>query len=239
MVRAASLAAFALLTLQVAPAAQDNGRDRASATTVSTREPDLSGVWMGVDASAADVFNVAELARLYTTEARRKMQQMTAQDDPALRCIPHAFPRALMVPKPFQIVQAPGMLAILIETMHAYRLIPTDGRRHPGEDLLYPTFQGDSVGHWEGDTLVVDVVAFNGQTWLADGRIKPAGASVGAWFTSDELHIVERWRRVDASRLEYQATVEDPQVLTRPWKTSKVVLKRQPITQINEVICNR
>ena len=69
---------------------------------------------------------------------------------------------------------------------------------------------------WEGDTLIVDVTSFNGKIWLADGADKPTPTSTGGWFTSEALHVVERWCRVDLDTLEYQATVEDPKVLTGP-----------------------
>jgi hypothetical protein len=95
---------------------------------------------------------------------------------------------------------------------HIYRYIPTDGRSHT-EDL-FPSYQGDSVGRWEGDTLVVDVTTLNGRVWLAGAQDHPTPTSVGGWITSDASHLVERWRLLDANALEYQATVEDPKVLT-------------------------
>jgi hypothetical protein len=162
------------------------------------------------------------------------MRQLSEKDDPALRCIPYTFPRAIMLARPFQVIQAPGLVTILIESMHTFRIIPTDGRQHPRPEVLFPTFHGDSVGHWEGNTLVVDVVSIKEETWLADGRARPTPTSTGAWFTSDERHMVERWRRIDAGTLEYQATIEDPKVLTGPWTTPKVTVVRASVDRIEE-----
>jgi hypothetical protein len=96
---------------------------------------------------------------------------------------------------------------------------------------------GDSAGRWDGDTLVVDVISFNGEGWLASPQDKPTTASTGVWLTSASMHITERWRRVDADTLEYRATVEDAEMLTMPWETPAVTLKRQPLDRIDEVIC--
>jgi hypothetical protein len=200
-------------------------------------EPDLSGIWSGVERGSTagkDDFNLAELERLYRADIRARMKQLSAKDDPALRCVPYTFPRAITVPRPFQIVQAPGLVTILVEAMHSFRIIPTDGRPHPGADVLFPTFHGDSVGRWEGDTLIVDVVSTKGEGWLAGPRARPTPTSPGVWLTSDALHIVERWRRVDAATLEYQATVEDSKMLSGPWTTPRVAVRRAPLDAIRE-----
>ena len=242
MVRAAVMISVWMFTASIPVAGQTRGT--APATTTAGRaprtpwgEPDLSGIWAGAGLGATpghDTFNLTELERLYRPETRAKMRQLSEKDDPALRCIPYTFPRAIALPRPFQIIQAPGLVTVLIESMHTFRIIPTDGRHHPGPELLFPTFHGDSVGRWEGDTLVVDVVGTNGETWLADGRARPTATSTGAWLTSDALHVVERWRRVDSGTLEYRATIEDPKVLSGPWKTPAVVVKRAPVDQIQE-----
>jgi hypothetical protein len=203
-------------------------------------EPDLSGVWRGVSLGAAggrDTFNLAQLERLYTPAARARMTQLSARDDPTLRCLPPAFPRAAMLGHALQIVQRPGFAFVFTEAYPAARIIPTTGRPHTGEQYLYPTHMGDSTARWEGDTLVVDVISFNGQGWLASGGDKPTGASAGVWPTSQALHVVERWRRVDAGTLEYRATVEDPQMLTAPWETPMVTFARQPADRIEEALC--
>ena len=198
-------------------------------------EPDLSGIWVAANLNAK-THNLAVLETLYRPEAKAAIAHMTDVDDPLLRCIPYGIPRAyLSSPWPFQIVQSPGVTVILTEYYHAFRVIPTNGRPHPTD--VYPTYFGDSAGRWEGDTLVVDVTAFNGKTWLSD-RDKPTPTSVGAWPTSDALHVVERWRRADAETLEYEAFIDDPKMLTGPWTTPKVSLERAPDgTRIAEAMC--
>ena len=113
---------------------------------------------------------------------------------------------------PSQIVQTPGQVVLLYENRNTFRVIPTDGRPH--RDDVEPTWNGDAVGRWEGDTLVVDVTNIIDESWLgADG-----------WFHSDALHVVERFRR-DGNTLTYSATVEDPKMFTGPWELTPRTLR--------------
>jgi hypothetical protein len=215
------------------------GRGTPAAPT-SWGEPDLTGVWKGEALGAGsgrDTFNLTQLEGLYKPEARARMKDLSAKDDPTMRCAPPAFPRAAMLGHPVQIVQRPGFAFVLTEAYPIYRIIPTTGRGHTSEQYLYPTHTGDATGRWEGDTLVVDVISFNGEGWLASAQDKPTSASTGVWLTSPAMHVVERWRRVDADTLEYQATVEDPQMLTQSWQTPVVTLKRQSVDRIEEALC--
>jgi hypothetical protein len=111
-----------------------------------------------------------------------------------------------------QIVQNSSTVAFLYEDRPGpyFRIVYTDGRTHP-EDLDKSYF-GDSIGHWEGDTLVVDVVGLNDETWLGSGTVGPKYAMMH----SDQLHVVERWTRT-GDVLTYEATVEDPVMFTKPW----------------------
>ena len=95
---------------------------------------------------------------------------------------------------------------MMIEFAHAYRIIPLDGRPHVGENLKL--WQGDSRGRWEGNTLVVDVTNHNDKTWF----------DIVGDFHSDAMRVVERFTVVDADTIDYEATIEDPKVYTRPWK---------------------
>ena len=116
----------------------------------------------------------------------------------------------------FEILQSPGFVTILYSWNHAYRTIPLDGRPHLPASITL--FNGDSRGHWEGNTLVVDVTNLNDQTWFdAHGTIH-----------SDALHVVERWTVVDANTINYEATLEDPKAFTRSWKIA------YPIDRIKE-----
>ena len=125
-------------------------------------------------------------------------------DDPTAHCFPAGVPRSMYVPTSFQIVQTPGYLVVLHERI-AWRIIPLNGRAHlPASIRLW---QGDSVGRWEGDTLVVDTTNFNGKTWLNEG----------SEVISYAEHVVERFTPTGPDSIDYEATVDDPVVYTRPW----------------------
>jgi hypothetical protein len=171
-------------------------------------------------------------ASLYQPWAAAKAKTLGDKDDPSLRCVPTAFGTLGLslfdVGAVGQIVQTPKFVVMLTETYHGFQIIPTDGRPH--RDTVPPSYRGDAVGHWEGDTLVVDKTNFSDVNWIsAEGRIS---------FHSDALHIVERYRRVDANTLEVEATVEDPKVLTGPWIPAKQALQLAPFDQIMELACS-
>jgi len=132
--------------------------------------------------------------------------------DPTFTCGPPGVPR---LGPASQIVQSPGQVVFLYATGEGnyFRVIPTDGRAHRTD--LDPSYMGDSVGHWEGDTLVVDVIGFNDETWLTASR---------GYFHSEAMHVIERYTR-EGNTLHYQATVEDPNVFTRPWTMNPRTLR--------------
>jgi hypothetical protein len=203
-------------------------------------EPNLIGVWRAAPLGAGsgrDTFNLAKLEELYTRGARARMTALSASDDPTMRCTPPAFPRAAMLGHPVQIIQRPGFAFVFTEAYPVFRIIPTTGRPHTSPKYLFPTQMGDSTARWEGDTLVVDVISFNGEGWLASPSDRPTSASTGVWSTSDAMHVVERWRRTGADTLEYQARVEDPNMLTMPWETPTVTFTRLAVDRIEEVLC--
>ena len=126
-------------------------------------------------------------------------------DDPTAHCFVAGIPRSMYVPQPIQILQPPGYIVMLFERM-SWRTVPLDGRAHIPDTIRL--WQGDSVGRWEGDTLVVDTANFNGKTWLNE---------VGE-IVSHAEHVVERLTPVDGDTINYEAVVTDPVVYTRPWK---------------------
>ncbi|MBI4888552.1 MAG: hypothetical protein HY824_15760 [Acidobacteria bacterium] len=145
-------------------------------------------------------------------------------DDPTGLCLPPGVPRVSMLGLyPQQFIQTPNAMVILYEYANSHRLIRLNAA-HP-DDVL-PGYMGDSVGRWEGDTLVVDVTGFNDRTWIA-------GAGT---FHTEALHVVERYTRVDADQINYEARVEDPNVLTRPWVLRTTMMRREG-TRIEENIC--
>jgi hypothetical protein len=150
-----------------------------------------------------------------------------AIDDPMARCLPPGVPRVTSLGAlfPMQIVHQPKLVVMLYEVFHVFRVIPIDAS-HP-EDVE-PSYMGDSVGRWEGDTLVVDVTGFNDETWLA---------GVGS-FHSEDLHVTERYTRVDYNTIHYQATMVDPKVFTKPWTTRNTIMLR-PGTRLREYECQQ
>ena len=137
----------------------------------------------------------------------------TTSDDPVMDCKPLGVPRVML--PPLQIIQTPGLVAILYEsnvTTSTYRLIYTDGRPHQKD--ADPSYLGDSIGHWDGDALVVDVTDLNDDSWLGGGQ--QGANSQYAIFHSDQEHVIERYSR-QGDTLTYEATVEDPVMLTKPW----------------------
>lgn len=233
---AAVVAALSIACGGTAPETSGAG----SAARTPWGEPDLMGVWQGQALGAQagkDTFNLAALEAAYTPEARTRMQKMSTKDDPLMRCAPPPFPHAAKLGQRIQIVQSPGFAFVFTEAYPVARIIPTSGRPHTQAEYLFPNHMGDSTARWEGDTLVVDVISFNGEGWLAGPLDKPTGASPGVWLTSPAMHITERWRRIDAGTLEYRARIEDPDLLTMPWETPAVTLTRQPVDVIDEALC--
>jgi len=145
-------------------------------------------------------------------------------DDPTALCLPSGIPRIVMLGLfPQQIIQTPQQVVMLYEYMNVFRVIPLNAK-HP--DDLIPAYMGNSVGHWEGDTLVVDVIGFNDKTWL----------SGTGTLHSDALHITERFTRVSKDRINYQVTMEDPKVFTKPWVLNSSLMLREG-TRLQEYVC--
>jgi len=134
-------------------------------------------------------------------------------NDPILKCNPVGIPRILFFPQPIELVQTPDRVFMFFERDHEWRQVWTDGRGHAKDPE--PTWMGDSIGKWDGDTFVVDSVGFNDKSWL-DFYGDPH---------SDELHLVERYKRVDQNTLTMQLIVEDPKAYTATWTGDTKMLK--------------
>ena len=228
---------FVLLATPVSTIAQ-NRKALPPVPRTAEGHPDLSGVWQpgsdkpGTWEEANQGVGVAEPGRAEPVRkgANPPYQPWAAKlvleaynrrnaDDYVARCIPELDLGGLSL-YPNQFVQTPNLIVILIEVRHAFRIIPLN-QKHP-EDLD-PAWLGDSVGRWEGDTLVVDIVGF---------KERPVGSKIN----TDALHIVERFTRVDYNTIEYSATVDDPKALLHPYTiTSKYMLR--PGTRIQEYVC--
>jgi hypothetical protein len=156
-------------------------------------------------------------------EVDSRSQDQRGYDDPTAHCFPGGVPREFYVPQPVEVLQPPGYVVFLFERM-SWRIVPLDGRPHIPDWIRL--WQGDSVGHWEGDTLVIDSTNFNGKTWLnQNGEV-----------VSHAEHVVERLTPIDGNTFRYEATVTDPVVYTRPW-TIAFPMRRQD-GEILEVACH-
>jgi hypothetical protein len=150
----------------------------------------------------------------------KELNENQVKEDPALGCGPPGLPR---LGPPQRIFQTPRDIAILYEDLNGnyFRTIPTDGRPH--RTNIEASAHGDSVGHWEGDTLVIEATNFTEDTWLGDDGL----------FHSDELRVTERLRR-SGDTMTWEATVEDPVVLVEPWKLTPRTLTLLPGVEIEE-----
>jgi len=194
--------------------------------------PDLSGIWQagGVSlfgetgeavpsaAGAGATPRPKREAPPYQDWALAKVKQLNADaaHAPGAQCLLPGPVVATGWPMPYEIVQNAKKTYILYEAMHAFRIIPTDGRPHPKD--LDPTYMGDSTGRWEGDTFVVDAIGFNDKTWL-DGN---------GHFHSEDLHLTERYTLNADQTITYVAIAEDPKVLTKPWTVTTLTLRHPP-----------
>ena len=218
----AAICALALSALATSAAAQPIAR-------TAEGRPDLSGIWQAINAAGVNILphhaepdmpaglGVVEGNEIpYTPAAAAKQRENYANRaklDPVGKCFLPGVPRATYMGFPFQIVQTSNQVTMLYEYAHTVRNIFMNSP-HPKGPIEW--WMGDSRGRWEGDTLVVDVVHFNDQTWF-----DRAGN-----HHSEALHVVERYTPVDRDHLDYEVTIEDPKVFTRPWKMSMPLYRR-------------
>jgi hypothetical protein len=200
---------------------------------------DLTGVWsqnMPASARAYDNFTFFKDEPPMTPWAEAKYKTakpsfgphsfpISETNDPVYHgCYPPGVPRVFLHPLIMEIVQTPARVIFLFEYDQMRRVIYTDGRGH--DPATGPTWMGDSIGHWEGDTLVVDTLNFNDKTWL--DRIGHPH--------SEALHIVERLRKPDPNSLVDELTMEDPKAYTRPL-TAQLIYKLRPKWSVLEQFC--
>lgn len=232
------------LFVMSAPLAAQPSAERPAPRTADGK-PDMSGIWVATGAlllfEGEEAFAAARAADAaagrppgnsgeappYQPEAEAQRQYFLGRqgiDDPMARCLLTGVPRIKFRPLPFEIVQLPDRVIMLYEIHHAFRIIPTDGRPPP-EDAE-PSYLGESVARWDGDTLVVDVTSFNDKTWLT---------GVGTIHT-EALRVTERYTRDSFDTIRYEATMEDPAVLTKPF-TIRETFRLRPGERIREYEC--
>src|SRR5262245_12164738 len=218
-----------------APARQVPPSPRPSAPTAYNgprtpdRKPDLNGIWQVLGTAHWDIeghsagegvpagFSVVDGGTIpyqpWALAKRNENAQNRLTADPLRRCFLPGVPRAMYLPLPFEITQTPKHVLIAYEFAHATRTIFLDGTP-PLDDLDF--WMGDARGKWDGDTLVVDTVSLGDKTWF----------DLAGNFHSDALKVVERFTPMDATHLNYEATIDDAKVFTRPWKMSMVIYRR-------------
>ena len=236
-----SLAVTLALCAAAALGAQD--QSPAGIPRLASGKPDFSGIWQTLSEADYDLqphsgrrdaplgpgaVDGGALPYLPGALAQKEANfAARAADDPRLRCYTLGIPRSVYYPAPFQILERDRDLTLVHQFGNQVRTIHTNGTLHPAE-THQEFWLGDSRGHWEGDTLVVDVTDFNDRTWL-----DRAGD-----YHSTELHVVERWRFVDRDTIAYSARVEDPQVYSRPWRIEILLnRRREPNFELIEDYC--
>src|SRR5215471_4037161 len=220
-----------LIPLHVSAQGRGRGQGKQEKAGPFTRlpdgKPDMQGYWetrnfftafdlethekaeFGVPAGRGVIVDPPDGKIPYQPWAAAKKKDLVEHhmfEDPQAHCYLSGVPRQMYTPFGFQILQPPGSVLLLYEAFHSYRIIPLDARPHISNAIRL--FEGDSRGHWEGDTLVVDVTNQNESTWF----------DMTGNFHSDALHVIEHYTPVDANTIKYEATLEDPKVFTRPFK---------------------
>jgi len=246
----AATAALALLLLAAIASPSRAQAQAYKAPKAADGHPDLGGIWeymgtanwdlqdhpaepgplwqlgaIGAMPAGQSVVEGSEIPYLPAAAAKKKRNFENRRTlDPEAKCYLPGIPRANYMPYPFQIVQSPRGILFVYEYATANRMVNMGKPQEAGSD----TWMGTSNGHWEGDTLVVDVTGLNGLSWFD---------RAGNW-ASDKLHVVERYKRRDNDVLDYEATIEDPSVFTRPWKISLPLYRRaEKDAQILEFKC--
>ncbi len=223
----------ALMCLAFAGVAAAQGTPHPASPTqqaLSSDPRDIDGVWWtpGYDRKFRPVEGGMPP---FTERGRREWEHNVKADEAGMPvadaptgCLPHGIPRLLASPYPIQIVTTPGLMTWVHEVNRNQRWIYMNEAHPPNPPK---TYLGHSVGHWEGDTLVIDTIALNDKT-----RIDEEGIT-----HSDQLHVVERIRKIDGgAQLESLITITDPVMFTRPW-TTKRVYKARPEVRVMEYVC--
>ena len=201
--------AWLFAVIVAAPLAAQKSGPQGDTWESIAKLPDFGGLWEGGGGGPRG--GGAEPPSLTPPYAAKLQEYQAAsrageiEDGPSANCVPNGMPSIMTQPYPLEILFTPGKVTILIEAYSQWRQIFTDGREHPEDPDL--TFNGHSIGHWEGGTLVVDTVGFTTDTFLAGGGMRH----------SEKMHIVERFKLADGDRLEVQTTIDDAEALMKPF----------------------
>jgi len=214
-----------LVAVAVTGQAPSTGAKAVRIPRAADGKPDLSGIWqtmntadwniqshsaaLGMPAGMGVVEGDTLPYQPWALEKQKENYRNRNAADTDAKCFLPGVPRIMYEPYPFQISQTPKQVIVLFQYINAVRNIYMNTPHPPGE---IEWWMGDSRGHWQGDTLVVDVTDFNDQTWFD---------RVGN-FHSGALHVVERYSLTDRDHIKYEATIEDPKVFAKPWKMSMI-----------------
>lgn len=202
----------------------------APAPKLPDGKPDLSGVWDPTgNGHLRDIAAGMKEEVPFQPWAKKVFDERAtgahSKEDPDANCLPQGVPKINAAPAPWKVIQTKDNIAIIYEAFNLWRQIFMDGRQRAAD--LNPSWHGYSLGKWEGDTLVVDTVGFNGKAWL-DQLGRP---------TTDKLHVTERFRRKDFGHMEIQVTIDDPGAYTKPWTVNEEV-RLVVGGELLEFICN-
>jgi hypothetical protein len=201
--------AWLIAAIAAAPLAAQPQGEQGNTWESIAKLPDFGGLWEvggggprggGAEPPSFTPEYAAKLAEFQAATARGEIE-----DGPSANCVPNGMPSIMTQPYPIEFLFTPGKVTILIEAYAQWRQIFTDGREHPEDPDL--TFNGHSIGHWEGGTLVVDTVGFTTDTAIGNQGQRH----------SERMRIVERFRLAEPDRLEVQTTIHDEEALTKPW----------------------
>ena len=230
---------LALASASCGPSGPQNANPDIPRT--ASGRPNLQGIWQVRNSAAADLLDHAARHEMRAGRsvvegnqipyqpwaAAKKIENAAnrAAADPLSKCYMPGVPRIMYMPHPFHVFQTDDHVGITFEWSQVFRLIYTNGSKaHDGIEF----WMGDSRGRWEGDTLVVDVTNHNDQTWF----------DMAGNFHSEALHVVERFTMTSADTIQYEVTVEDPKVFTRPWKISMPLHRHANMDRVLEYHCN-
>jgi hypothetical protein len=238
--RIATITAIALSTALIAAPQSTPAPQQQTLPRTADGKPDLEGIWQASSSAAADLQDHAASLNMpagrsviagneipyqpWAAKQKAENYQNRQTADPLSKCYLPGVPRIMYLDFPFQIFQTPKAIAMAFEWELDYRLIYTDGSPHPTDA---DSWMGDSRGHWDGDTLVVDVGNINDKTWF----------DMAGDFHSDALHVIERYRMTGRDSIQYQATIEDSKVFTKPWTINIALQRRTDRDRLFEYSC--
>ncbi len=222
--RRVSAVALAVAIASSVLAASNDGGQAARASEAAS-SPDLSGLWKATYTPDLSVAYGKDPP--FTPHGAERWKKVDTANDPTGYCLPVGPARGIQAPFPFQIVQAPRMVAILFEYQHTYRMIYLDGRKPPADIHDYPEWMGFSTGRWERGTLVVDTVAIHDRTWL----------DTAGHEHSDQLRLTERFTKVDNDTIEWSVTFDDPVFFAQPWTVTRPLRRQKPEDRIMSYSC--